>query len=179
MNISSSYSLILILGLISCGYCDDTQTASKTSLKEWIPPSSFKEIDYVEYGGGPLIHYKAADYEKVEILLENTDYKLVWTVANPPSTATPSHVFGLFILTNEGVNLHIADSLRFEASGMYSSGEAKITSYGDDDGPHITLTIKDGGRLIGYQRSCTYQIKNRKFELDIPKPITSKSSQDK
>lgn len=135
-------------------------------LASFEPPSAFRTIRCVEYGGGPTRVYQTPNIE-TEILYESDGLKLILTVAEPPTTATPTMVAGLFVIVLKGGIWTIADSRRFEAVGKYSDAKAKATQ-SERAEPHISLTLYQGGGGESYAQCASYRVVDSKFQLDTP-----------
>src|SRR5690606_28163456 len=89
---------------------------AEETAPEFIPPASYRSIRFVEYGGGPKKDYSAPSFEVIEILADTKEYRVVFSKALPPTTATPTVVAGIFLLVPDGSEWRVVDQLRFEAS---------------------------------------------------------------
>lgn len=132
------------------------------------PPPSFREIDFVIHGGGPLVHYTAPEFASVEVIQEAQGQRIVWTKANPPSTATRTEVGGLFLLELKDNKWVILDSLRFETSGKYCGADCELAS-DNETPPYLKISLSIGGRGASHEEVATYTLKDGKFILALPK----------
>lgn len=136
------------------------------------PPTAYKTINFVEYGGGPVRRYTASKLESSEVIYEHADLKIVFTTALPPTTATRTVVAGLFVLRKAEDGWAISDQKRFEASGRESGAKAEMAST-KRSAPHVTITLLQGGRGVSYSQTASYLVENGTLKLDLPqeKPI--------
>lgn len=136
------------------------------------PPTAYRTINFVEYGGGPVRRYIAPKLETSDVLYEHADLKIVFTTSLPPSTATKTVVAGLFVLRKAQEGWVISHQKRFEASGSESGAKAEITNT-ERCAPHITVTLWQGGHEMSYSQSASYLVENGALKLDPPqeKPI--------
>lgn len=135
--------------------------------KIFQPPPDFLRIQRPGYGGGPLQNYAAIAFASVTTLIETAECKVIWSLAEPPTTATKTVVGGLFVLTQKGGQWHTTDAQRFEASGKYSAAQATPTSSGTAV-PHLTVTLHQGGRGEAWEESASYVVKEGKLCLALP-----------
>jgi len=94
------------------------------------PPLDFLKIQFPEYGGAPLQPYSATAFTSITTLIETPECKVVWTLAEPPTTATRTVVGGLFVRTLTDGQWRTIDAKRFEAAGKDSGARAVPTSSG-------------------------------------------------
>lgn len=131
------------------------------------PPADFLSIHFPEYGDGPLQPYAAIGFASVTTLIETAECKVIWSLAEPPTTATKTLVGGLFVLTHKEGQWHTTDARRFEASGKEAAAQAMPTSSGSA-APHLTVTLHQGGRGEAWEESASYVVKDGKLCLALP-----------
>jgi hypothetical protein len=155
---TSLISVIAALGL---------SLVAKAANFSFQPPVSYLGIRFAEYGGGPQQFYSASKFSEIQRLFESDSLKIIWTVAEPPTTATPTVVGGLFVLVPSKNGWIISDARRFESSGKYSGAAAVLTSFGSVD-PHVTITLHQGGRGASWEEAASYVIEAGKIKPQIP-----------
>lgn len=131
------------------------------------PPQSYLEIQHPEYGGGPLQCYTAKDFSSITPLIEEPGCKVIWAIAEPPTTATKTVIGGLFVLSLKEGQWTTTDAKRFEAAGKDSNASASLTSSGST-APHITVTLHQGGRGAAWEESASYVVKKGELVLALP-----------
>jgi hypothetical protein len=118
----------------------------------------------------------ASTIESATELWSNNTHGLVFVTAAPVTEATPSSVGALFLLSHQGGPWHIADVLRFLATGREAKILAELTAFAgggsdlDAEGkaPVVTVTEYQGGRGYSYQSSASYTLKGSKLKrLDL------------
>lgn len=135
--------------------------------KIFQPPPDYLRIQFPGYGGGPRQTYEAIGFASVTTLIETAECKVMWSLAEPPTTATKTVVGGLFVLTQKEGQWHATDAQRFEASGKDSAAQATPTSSGTAI-PHLTVTLHQGGRGEAWEESASYMVKEGKLCLALP-----------
>lgn len=100
------------------------------------------------------------------------DSALLLAVANPPTQATRSSIGVLFLLVRERDRWHIADLLRFTATGKEAEVSAELTAYAgtgyrlgtEGMAPVVTVKESHGGRGYAYQAYASYTFSASKLK---------------
>lgn len=119
----------------------------------------------------------APTVQSCDTIWSGGDSALLIAVANPPTEATRSSIGVLFLLVREGGSWHIADLLRFTATGKAAEVSAELTA-GAGTGyqlgtgglaPIVTVKESHGGRGYAYQLCASYTFnasKLKRLELE-------------
>jgi len=100
------------------------------------------------------------------------DSALVIAVASPPTEATRSSIGILFLLVRQRDRWHIADLLRFTATGKEAEVSAELTAYAgtgyrlgsEGMAPIVTIKESHGGRGYAYQAYASYTLNKSKLQ---------------
>jgi hypothetical protein len=100
------------------------------------------------------------------------DSALVLAVAIPPTEATRSSIGVLFLLVRQRDRWHIADLLRFTATGKEAEVSAELTAYAgtgyrlgtEGMAPVVTVKESHGGRGYAYQAYASYTLNASKLK---------------
>lgn len=100
------------------------------------------------------------------------DFALLLAVASPPTEATRSSIGVLFLLVRQRNSWHIADLLRFTATGKDAEVSAELTAYAGSGyrlgtegmAPIVTVKESHGGRGYAYQAYASYTFNASKLK---------------
>ena len=144
--------------------------------KTFEPPITFRSIDFVEYGEGPIRRYVAPEFKTLDILVDRPDLRIIFTTALPPTTATRTVVAGLFVVRQTPDGWIAEDGKRFEAIGLSACARAEAT-HKEKGGPHITVSLVQGGKSQFYAQCVSYVLNGTILISDPPKEKALASEQ--
>lgn len=134
---------------------------------EFEPGEEFRTILFPSRVEGPVTKYVAAEFRACKVLRILGHRALVWTEASPQTAATPTVVAGLHLLVMEEGKWRLATSKRFEATGK-NAGARVLAETDKRAGPHVTVTLEQGGRGYHYAQSATYAVRGNDLTLALP-----------